>query len=276
MISITKGNAPEKLESKNCRNRVADNVRDKIFKGSYYKHSSVLNALENAHHGKCAYCESKIRPVDTPQVEHYRPKNTLKNEIDHPGYYWLGHEWNNLLLACPACNKAKDSRFPIQGYRILAPELLPNGTLDRNQCKPDALPLSEELPLLINPEIDNPEPHFQFHSDGRIAGLTDRGTESIKICKLNRNSLGLKRKGIIDDYLAHFNMIFLAFAENILDNKGLLFLVKQLVKKIKEEAIDQSGYTLFRKQAIQNFESFFVNQVEGARKDDMRRAFQSV
>ncbi len=123
MIGIAKGSAPAKLESGNCRKRVEENVSNKEFKGSYYNHKTVLEPLEKIHYNKCSFCETYIRPVDTPQVEHYRPKNRLKDDPTHSGYYWLGHEWNNLLLACPACNKAKSSQFPLQGPRVTAPRI---------------------------------------------------------------------------------------------------------------------------------------------------------
>jgi len=275
MINIVKGPAPEKLESSNCRNRVELNVQNREFKGSYYNHKSVLRQLENIHHNKCSFCETKIRPVDTPQVEHYRPKNKLKNEDGHVGYYWLGHEWNNLLLACPACNKAKSSHFPIRGDRVVAPPLLPDGNLNRARCRPDVSPLSDERPLLLNPELDQQlDDHLQFYPDGSIEGLTERGRKSIKMCKLDRPSLELDRKKVLDDYINSLDEKFAAFALDIINEEGLAFFLQKTFEKIINEAIPQEKYTFFRRFAWNHFESFFVAQVEEARQDALRAAFQ--
>lgn len=276
MIRITKGNTPSKLESPRCRNRVEQNVQNQEFKGSYYNHKTVLQELENIHHGKCSFCETKIRPVDTPQVEHYRPKNQLKDDPAHTGYYWLGHEWNNLLLACPACNKAKSSYFPILGNRVTAPGLLPDGKLDRNRCQPDMPPLFEEQPLLINPEFDDPEQHFRFHPDGRIEGLTIRGRESIKRCNLDRKSLDLDRKKVLDDYITELDEKFVGYMLGMLTDEDLEYFIKKTVQKIKMEVKAEMKYTFFRKYAFEQFEDFFVSQVEDARKDDLRHAYQIV
>ena len=65
-----------------------------------------------ATHKKCAYCESKVGPTERKgDVEHYRPKSRTRDvngklvkimrngvEVNHPGYYWLAYDWNNLLL----------------------------------------------------------------------------------------------------------------------------------------------------------------------------------
>lgn len=275
MIKIVKGNAPSKLESDNCRARVMENIRDRIFKGAYYNHKTVLKRLEAIHHNKCSFCETRIRPVDTPQVEHYRPKNSVKDDDDHPGYYWLGHEWNNLLLACPACNKAKLDNFPIQGDRVTAPELLSDGSLNRNRCRPDAPPLSNERPFLVNPAIENPELHFQFHPDGRIEGLSTRGQKSIKLCKLDRKSLDLDRKKVLDDYMTDLDEKFAGYTEGILTDEGLAYFVGKTVARIKREIKAELKYTLFRKYSFEHYEDFFVDRAEDTRKDDLRKAFQA-
>lgn len=276
MIRITKGNAPAKLESNNCRNRVETNVQNKEFKGSYYNDASVLAQLEEIHFGKCSFCETKIRPVDTPQVEHYRPKNQLKDDASHIGYYWLGHEWENLLLACPACNKAKSSKFPIEGVRVISPNILASGKLDRAFCKPNVSPLADEKPFLINPEIEDPDPHFRFYPNGRIEGLSARGVESIKICNLNRDSLDLDRKKVIDDFLETLDTPFAGFVEGLIDAEALIFFITRAIERIKKAIRAESKYMLLRKYSFDHFEEFFVSQVEDARKDNLRQAFQSV
>src|SRR5258705_11060485 len=73
--------------------------------------------------GKCAYCESKIVVNQPGDVEHFRPKGRVvdenfrpikirhkkKGEMNHPGYYWLAYEWNNLFPSCIVCNRFRKS-----------------------------------------------------------------------------------------------------------------------------------------------------------------------
>src|SRR4051794_40282979 len=53
--------------------------------------------LVRIFHGKCAYCEARFQPANTPpHVDHYRPKGEVtveRNLIDHQGYFWLACEW---------------------------------------------------------------------------------------------------------------------------------------------------------------------------------------
>ncbi len=60
----------------------------------------VRQALERLYHGKFSYCESTVKQVAVVQGEHYRPKNGVKKDSSHKGYYWLALEWSNLVLGC--------------------------------------------------------------------------------------------------------------------------------------------------------------------------------
>ena len=45
--------------------------------------------------GKCAYCETKVKPGGYFAIEHYRPKASVKidGKLEPPGYWWLASEW---------------------------------------------------------------------------------------------------------------------------------------------------------------------------------------
>ena len=58
----------------------------------------------------------------------------------------------------------------------------------------------DEKPLILHPEIDEPEKHIIFLPNGSVIERTKRSQWTIKICNLNREELVLKRKKIIDDY----------------------------------------------------------------------------
>ena len=151
--------------------------------GTYYRDEGVRNTLKAYSLGKrrlvrgdepkCFYCESKGEAMLPLEVEHYRPKeNVSTRDLPlgqiHPGYYWLGNEWSNLLLACRACNGggAKGTRFPIMnnGNRVVSGNPVDNQSrLNRRICRLDLAPLLAESPVILNPEFDTPEDHLTFN-----------------------------------------------------------------------------------------------------------------
>jgi uncharacterized protein (TIGR02646 family) len=158
-----------------------------------------------ATHGKCAYCERKIIPGQRKgDVEHYRPKGRVKKAdggivminrngalVEHPGYYWLAYEWENLLPSCLACNRpgtddasgtvtGKADRFPLEGGSWAA--------------SPDEI--EHERPALLNPWRDNPSEHLTFDPLTGVVGYqTERGRVTIEVLGLNRDGLPEARKG---------------------------------------------------------------------------------
>lgn len=69
-----------------------------------YQHNDIKDALEKETHGKCAYCESKIKHVAFGDIEHILPKN--KNACPE-----LYVEWTNLTLACEVCNRTNKKDY---------------------------------------------------------------------------------------------------------------------------------------------------------------------
>lgn len=102
---------------------------------------SVYQALRDhllwLFHNKCAYCEVDYRSAPV-QVEHFRPKRKVTGASDHPGYYWVMFDAENLLPSCARCNNKKRNAFPVQGTRAMDP------TDD----------LNKELPALLDPSRD--------------------------------------------------------------------------------------------------------------------------
>ena len=112
-------------------------VKTYVYRGK--KHGIKFDVFMNPNayfYGKCAYCESRIAENQPGDIEHFRPKNAVKDinnqnvEINrghgnepHPGYYWLAYSWQNLLPACRDCNSitraktkqrvGKGNRFPV-------------------------------------------------------------------------------------------------------------------------------------------------------------------
>jgi len=170
-------------------------VRDRI---TNRKSTEVQQALLELYHYKCAYCESKDF---RPEIEHYRPKKRVSGVRNHPGYYWLAYNWDNLLPSCRYCNTSggKGDKFTIQGERVTSPPLS-NDRLNWELCHPGNSPLKDEKPYLFHPEVDEPEDAFRFSISGSIQGVDEegRGSETIRICLLNRGNLLYRRKHAID------------------------------------------------------------------------------
>lgn len=130
----------------------------------YYKANEVREQLITDQYGKCCYCESDITKA-FHDVEHYRPKTH---------YYWLGHDWDNLLYACPLCNRTlKNDAFPLEDESARANKPTDNIAL--------------ETPLIINPSVTDPALHIRFRRHIAV-GITIRGKKTIEVFDLNNQN----------------------------------------------------------------------------------------
>ncbi|MCP4158280.1 MAG: hypothetical protein GY757_61845 [bacterium] len=150
----------------------------------YYQHPEVRESLKEIYRNKCAYCESVFKSDTDIVITHYRPV---------PKYYWLVHEWSNLLPVCRECQYEEDADFLVQGLQVIEP---PKDVLDWRANSPMML---GEKAVLLNPELDEPKEHLELQTNGRIDGDTNRGGETVECYNLNRPSLLDARKKIIAD-----------------------------------------------------------------------------
>ena len=122
-----------------------------------YNDPTIKKALEKETHGKCAYCESKIKHISYGDIEHILPKN----KDARPDLYV---EWNNLTLSCEQCNRS--------GKRTYYDPQLP----------------------LINPYTDIPSQHLQDLGPLIMPILgDDRAFVTRNVLKLNRAALVERR-----------------------------------------------------------------------------------
>lgn len=198
MIKITKpATPPDALQDRGRKRRAAHcraytrhaaeyraGTRTFSFDPAIYGHPTVRQALIDAQHGKCCYCEQKIGAEG--DVEHFRPKGACRQSqelpIEQPGYYWLAYDWDNLLWACPVCNqRCKKNAFPLAN------------PADRAKTHHDDLAL--EQPLLLNPAETDPAGIVGFRAE--VAYPIDggaRATATIQGSGLNRATLLEKRR----------------------------------------------------------------------------------
>lgn len=163
MIKLSKGIKPKVLvdnasqwttEYLTCLNA---NLKPSDTIEHRYNNTEIKNALEKETHGKCAYCESKIKHIEFGDIEHILPKK----KTARPDLYV---EWTNLTLACEVCNRINKKDY-----------------------------YDPQIPL-INPYIDNPDDFFLFI--GTIISARDnnsRGYVTESTLDLNRSDLVVQR-----------------------------------------------------------------------------------
>ncbi|WP_434666245.1 hypothetical protein P5W99_31525 [Paraburkholderia sp. A3BS-1L] len=209
--------------AKAAGNSIHDAV--KAMKFNAYSALDVHNWLWAQFGQKCAYCEASASNTDV-HVDHHRPKGDLdaadNPNNDHPGYWWLGSDWENLLPACGHCNRSPQYD-PASGRRYKS------GKSDRfpllegsARCMFEGEDV-EEQPALLDPSIDEPSFFFavRIHRTLPLIGVRRgrddaeriRAKESIKI-------YGLNRPGLVRDRALHVSSLLLTLdqlAENLDD-----------------------------------------------------------
>lgn len=177
-------------------------------------------------HNKCAYCESDFTDVGMGDVEHYRPKGRVRDDPQHPGYWWLAYEPTNYVPSCRPCNQFfKKDLFPLmQGS--------PRIQLFQADLQQDLQPadlyqdLQPEKPVIVNPYAEDPADYLDFipvfktdnlnlpgmSSLEKAPGLAipkdPRGIEMITLLQLNREMLVTKRRQAQDHVRVRFMQAF--------------------------------------------------------------------
>ncbi len=212
---------------------------------------------------KCAYCESIITNTHPGDVEHYRPKGRLKEidgkivkvtvngkEFDHPGYWWLCYDWSNLLPSCIDCNRrrnhgeelaaaGKADIFPIEGKRAGSP----------------ADPLNAEDALLLNPSEEgfDPDSHFEFKRDGKIATKSKRAELSCELLGLNlREGLVEQRAEAYANAMNAFS-VFVDKMTNSLDPEAPISEEEKAAReRVNRMWEGRTQHTAFARRALAN------------------------
>ncbi|WP_437652473.1 HNH endonuclease [Sorangium sp. So ce1182] len=207
MIRVERGPEPEGLEAI-CKvevERLAAIVRQGAppkAKDFGNKYNIARRDLWKAQGRTCCYCERRVDRLYN-DVEHFRPKTRAYRGGGLPtlGYWWLAWTWENLLFACPRCNRRhKKNKFPLaQGSGILPTGHSPPGP---------------ERALLLDPSgQDDPLDHIQFvplHQAGKkekwvpvARGGSRRGKRSIQVLKLDRPALVTDYADHVSDLVNH-------------------------------------------------------------------------
>jgi hypothetical protein len=166
-----------------------------------YKDKQLAGVLSANFRKKCAYCESRFGAVTDKDIEHYRPKASIgsgANELK-PGYYWLGGDWDNLLISCPLCNRVRNHEVPGQAHDILlgkGSQFPLSDETKRARRHDEDIAVEADLRLLLNPCIDKPEEHLSFDEAGLVRPVVN-GVESAR-GKISIDAYALQRKDLVE------------------------------------------------------------------------------
>jgi uncharacterized protein (TIGR02646 family) len=213
--------------------------------------------------GKCWYCESRLKRSPTP-IDHYRPKNNVKEAPNHGGYWWLAYQWDNYRFTCSHCNTygtakkrgvagGKSDHFPLwdEARRATGPR--------SSMHVPD--PLDAEQPLILDPLREADPGLLWFDPNGKVIphpitcrnpkGYNyKRAIESIRILGLGQDELVSRRGKHCENILER-----LSEADDLLmkADAGDATAARQLDKRIRElkNAIDITAeYSAATKAAL--------------------------
>lgn len=301
-------NKPDSLKGSNfvstwnkLARREDPKVKRSIYSDPYYDldgntASRVIDKLNIWYHYKCAYCE-RIYKLD---VEHYRPKGEVRdlnndlvmvpdlngNKIQHPGYYWLGYEWSNLIPACISCNRdgGKNSKFPNIINYISVPPLNQN-LLEQHKCHFEYVDLMAEKPLMIHPEEDQVESMFKFRVDSKKKGIEilgadneGRGDATIAICQMNRPEIRIDRlKNVVDPI--NKTLLAIVYSGKRKSNRKLKSEIESLLQKLYNDLNDDElTHTYLRKYILsseRNFQEIVLPFITDSLKEILFTAFKS-
>lgn len=185
MIRIDRGKKPVFFESDDvelAKEKLEDFYSSKKRSQKRYEFpfiklidNNLKPIVSGTFHNKCGYCEIKIDPFLGGVIDRFRPHNGVRDQEEYfkDLYWWLAYNWENLIYSCITCSQYKASYFPIRGERAV------------NRRKS----LKKELPLIINPCIDDPMKYFFYDDKGNIQSKEDEGNQTIKLLRLNRSDL---------------------------------------------------------------------------------------
>lgn len=71
---------------------------------------TLAHRLSALSKGKCWYSESR-NPTADKDVDHFRPKNRVQEDVDHEGYWWRAFDWRNYRYSSQWCNQRRNDKI---------------------------------------------------------------------------------------------------------------------------------------------------------------------
>ena len=246
------------------------------FNSSLYGSDVIKDKLLDFFHGKCGYCEDfmgnrriKGKPDWDWEIEHYRPKANVLEDPLHGGYYWLAYECTNFLIVCSICNgfRRKGSKFPIAtgAIRLTGVHFIENDNLKTEVCSILNPIFETEEPLLINPVIDKPKDFIEFFPDGTVKGKNERGEKSIEVYGLDRQTLSIMRKGIVDNIKKSIALVLeIAIESGHSVERAIKIAINRHINELViETESPKTRFIAFRYAILNHFDSFIITNENG-------------
>lgn len=257
-IDKSKAVRPASLTDEQRQEAFEENAAGKHYKSDdKYKTKEVQSALNEVYNKKCAYCEKQL--TDAPKnIDHYRPKiadSRRKNCDASHSYFWLAFSWDNLLLACTACNASKGSCFDIKGERAHFAGYQ-NKTLEELQDTISQLD-AKEKPLLVNPEQEEQQffsKNLTFDMEGNISSENERLAYTIETCRLNRKELKDKRLEAKNDLLKELRTKKFRHTTHK-DNNRLRDDIEDIARKILDKIKHNKELTAWNRFLVSNLKT---------------------
>ena len=243
MIYVTRSEAPTVLSDASGRGQVEAGKAKKSlqdWKGSkkrwtykfvVYGDQTVKDALTDLFHGKCAYCESFYGATQPMDVEHWRPKGQVETPKgkEKPAYYWLASSWDNLLPSCIDCNRRRNQKDALDDNKIVLAGKEDQFPLDDGSRRATA-PGEEgsEVPLLLNPCLDDPAAFLDFTVDGVVKPTAADGLPARK-ARASVTTYALNRSGLVHARKEHLRRIQLVM--------GKVVIYVRLLDETKEKRV---------------------------------------
>ena len=203
------------------------------FDNAVYGHQTVKDSLRLAQNDKCFLCESKVSHIAHGDIEHFRPKagyrQSDRDSLHKPGYYWLAYEWENLFFSCQICNQRfKKNLFPLtdESHRATSHK-------DEHQ---------RENVLFINPAEENPEDFISYRGEYVYAvDDNERGQITIAGAGLDRVELEEFRRTYLEEMRSLF---FIAMASPALPES------QEALRLLRRRATTDYQYSVMLKAAL--------------------------
>ncbi len=240
----------------------AGRSRQERFSFSVYKRPEISTALAALFHDKCAYCESYLYAVMPVYVEHFRPKSSVIERPEHPGYWWLASDWDNLLVSCPECSRVRDHAGERSGKGARFPV-----AVEAKRAFEEGAEIDEE-PLLLDPCRDHPESHLVFEPTGLVVSDTLKGQTTITVLGLNRKGLVEARHQHATDVVFLLNEIEQVVADRPQASGPSRDLLDRLVQRLRGLLDDAAPYAGSARQIAAPFLARYgLEPLEGQTQD---------
>ena len=201
-------------------------------------------------------------------VEHFRPKGAYllpDGKKSKLGYYWLAADWTNLLPSCIDCNRErKQVRRLSDGTIIKSKSGKANKfpLADENTRAQDPGDEINEVPLLLDPCIDNPTTYLEFLDDGSVRPKNTKqerelrkGRHSIEVFGLDRDGLLRERRALMDRLKSQMHHVcsWALMLRKDPNSDLVKDEVKRTIKELRDFATKDSPYLAMVRAMIRAF-----------------------